>query len=606
MTHYTFRISQPEARRMEVEAVFEGRGAETLDLRMPVWTPGSYLVREHERHVDGLAAADEQGQPLAVEKVDKQTWRVGGAGASRVRVSYRLHCVELTVRTNHVDGTHAFINPGAACLFAVGRESEPCAVRVQLPAGWQTWVALPLVDGAWRAEDYDELVDSPFECGSEGSHEVHAFTARGVQHQIVVWGKGDFDARKVVPDIVRIIDAEAEIFGGKLPYQDPYLFVVLLNDKGRGGLEHRRSCALLVPRFTFAQKAAYEDFLELVAHEFFHLWNVKRLRPAAFTPYDWTRENHTRLLWAMEGLTSFYEVMALRRAGLVTAQRFLEIWAERITQLLRTPGRLRTSLSQASYDAWIKHYRPDETTSNTTVSYYLKGSIVGFLLDLELRRRSAGARSLDDLVRVLFERHGRPPGLPEEGVERAAAELIGDPSLRAWFDRAIRSTEELDLESALSGVGLAAMVAPAETPEDKGGAEGDPKDAREATSTRSFLGAAVRERNGALEVTSVVEGSPAQQAGLTAGDEIVAVDGFRGELRQRLSRAPVGQTARLTLFRLDELLETAAPLRAAPADTVTFLPRPGAGTAETALRESWLSARWPEREDSVAPGAPRR
>jgi len=173
-----------------------------------------------------------------------------------------------------------------------------------------------------------------------------------------------------------------------------------------------------VPRFSFVQKTPYEDFLLLVAHEFFHLWNVKRVRPSAFTPYDWTRENHTRLLWAMEGLTSTYEVVTLLRAGLVTPQRFLEIWAERTTQLLRTPGRLRTSLSQASFDAWIKHYRPDESTANTTVSYYLKGSIVGFLLDLELRRRSGGAKSLDDLVRTLFEKHGRPPGLPRTGWRR--------------------------------------------------------------------------------------------------------------------------------------------------------------------------------------------
>src|SRR2546428_405302 len=293
MNAYTFRIQQPEARRAEVELQVESRGAESLDVRLPVWTPGSYLVREHQRHVDGL-----------------------------------------------------------------------------------------------RAEGYDELADSPFECGTEASHAVHTFTARGVRHELVVWGRGDFDGLRVVADLIKIIDAEAGIFGG-LPYPDRYLFILHLNDKSRGGLEHRRSCALIVPRFSFVQKTPYEDFLLLVAHEFFHLWNVKRVRPSAFTPYDWTRENHTRLLWAMEGLTSTYEVVTLLRAGLVGPQRFLEIWAERITQLLRTPGRLRTSLSQASFDAWIKHYRPDESTANTTVSYYLKGSIVGFLLDLELRRRSS-------------------------------------------------------------------------------------------------------------------------------------------------------------------------------------------------------------------------
>jgi predicted metalloprotease with PDZ domain len=590
---YTLRIPQPEARRIEVELSVEARDARSLDVRMPVWTPGSYLVREHQRHVDGLRAHNGEGRELAVEKTDKHTWRIDCAGAGRVQVSYRVHCFELTVRTNHVDATHAFLNPSAACIFVVGREAEPCTVRLDLPQGWRSWVALPFEGDRFRAQDYDELADSPFELGTEGSHSSHTFTARGVPHELVVWGRGDFDARRVVPDLVKIIDAEAAIFGG-LPYKDRYLFILHLNDKGRGGLEHRRSCALLVPRFSFVQKPAYEDFLLLVAHEFFHLWNVKRLRPAAFTPYDWTRENHTRLLWAMEGLTSTYEVMALRRAGLVTPQRFLEIWAERVSQLLRTPGRLRMSLSQASFDAWIKHYRPDESTANTTVSYYLKGSIVGFLLDLELRRRSGGARSLDDLVRVLFEKHGLPPGLPEDGVEKAAIELLGGESgLHAWFERAIHSTEELQLDEALAGVGLQAIQHPARSADDKGGTEADPKGAPEVTSSRGWLGATLREKPTGLEIASVLEGSPAQASGLAGGDEIVATDGFRTDVKQRLGRAQAGQTVRLSLFRMDELMEVAVPLLPAPRDTVTFVPDPKATPEQLARRERWLGAKWP-------------
>jgi len=592
MNAYIFRIEQPEARRAEVELQVESRGAEALDVRLPVWTPGSYLVREHQRHVDGLRAEGD-GRELQVEKVDKQTWRVRTSGARAIRIGYRLHCFELTVRTNHVDGTHAFLNPSATAAFVVGRESETCSVRLQLARGWRAWVALPFEDGVYVAQDYDELADSPFECGPEASHAVHTFTARGVRHELVVWGRGDFDGHRVIPDLVKIIDAESGIFGG-LPYPDGYLFILHLNDKSRGGLEHRRCCALIVPRFSFVQKTPYEDFLLLVAHEFFHLWNVKRVRPSAFTPYDWTRENHTRLLWAMEGLTSTYEVVALLRAGIVTPQRFLEIWAERITQLLRTPGRLRTSLSQASFDAWIKHYRPDESTPNTTVSYYLKGSIVGFLLDLELRRRSGGAKSLDDLVRSLFEKHGRPPGLPEDGVEKVAIELVADPSMHEWFQRAIHSTQELQLEEALAGVGLKAVLAPAAVADDKGGAEEDPDDAPEPDArNRSWLGATLREKGGVLETVSVADGSPAQSAGLAAGDEIVAVDGFRADLKQRLARAQPGQTVRLALFRMDELVEAPVQLAAAPRDTVTFIPDPRATPEQLAARQKWLGARWP-------------
>ena len=601
---YLFRIPQPEARRIEIELSLEARGARSLDVRLPVWTPGSYLVREHQRHIDSLRAQDESGRELPVDKIDKHTWRVQCERARSVKVAYRLHCFELTVRTNHVDATHAFLNPSAAAIFAVGREEEPCTVRLALPPGWRAWMALPEEDGAFRAQDYDELADSPLEAGPEASHSTHGFTAQGVEHQLVVWGRGDFEARKVIPDIVKIIDGEAAIFGG-LPYKDRYLFILHLNEKGRGGLEHRRSCALLVPRFSFVQKSSYEDFLLLVAHEFFHLWNVKRLRPAAFTPYDWTRENHTRLLWAMEGFTSTYEVIALRRAGLVTAQRFLEIWAERISQLLRTPGRLRTSLAQASYDAWIKHYRPDESSANTTVSYYLKGSIVGLLLDLELRRRSGGTRSLDDLVRALLQKHGLPPGLPEDGVERAAIELLGaergSATLHEWFRRAVHSTEELQLDEALAAVGLKAVRRAANSADDKGGAEVDPSKLDVDSPPRGWLGAILRDRPSALEVGAVVEGSPAQAAGVAAGDEIAALDDFRSEMKQRLGRAQPGQTLRLSLFRMDELLEVPVQLGGAPRDTVTFVPDEKATPEQRALREQWLGAKWPAEEIAPRP-----
>jgi predicted metalloprotease with PDZ domain len=592
MTSYTIRIAQPQARRAEIAVECDARSAAELDLRIPVWTPGSYLVREHQRHVDGLAARDEAGRALAVEKVDKQTWRVRTAGARRVRVEYRLGAFELTVRTNHVDATHAFLNPGASCAFVVGREDEPCSVRTELPPGWRTWVALPERDGAFVAADYDELVDSPFEMGPLSSHSVHDFSSRGVPHRLVVWGKGDFDPQRVVPDVAKIADALSAIFGS-LPYDDRYVFLLYLNDKGRGGLEHRRSCALLVPRFAFVQKSAYEDFLLLVAHEFFHLWNVKRIRPQAFRPYDWTRENHTRLLWAMEGLTSFYEVVALRRAGLVTPERFVQIWAERTTQLLRTPGRLRTSLAAASYDAWIKHYRPDESTTNTTVSYYLKGSVVGFLLDLELRRRTGGKRSLDDVLRLLFERYGRDAGVPEDGVERAVTEVAGE-DLGRWLDQALRSTDELDVDGALRGVGLRCVLRPSAGPEDKGGTALDADRAIPDAPSRAFLGAQLRDKGGgSLEVVSAVEGSPAQQAGIAAADEIAALDGFRSDMTKRLSRAAPGQTVRVSLFRMDELIEVPVTLGHPPRDTAVFVPDAGATQQQRELRRAWLGDTWP-------------
>ncbi|MBS2025594.1 MAG: M61 family metallopeptidase [Deltaproteobacteria bacterium] len=597
-TAYTLRVREPEARRVEFDIACDTGGADFLEFRIPVWTPGSYLIREHQRHVDGFIARDENGAPLPSEKSDKHTWRVTCLGKRRVTVSYRLHCFELTVRTNHVDPSHAFINPAAACAFVVGRENQPCELRMETPLHWQTWVALPMHAGAYVARDFDELADSPIEAGPMASHQYFSFQALGVAHDVVVWGKGDLDERRLGEDMRKIVEAEAAWFGG-LPYREPYLFIIHLNDRGRGGLEHRRSCALLGTRFAFGSKSGYEDFLQLVAHELYHLWNVKRLRPAAFTPYDWTRENHTTLLWAMEGLTSFYELLALRRAGLCSPQRFLELWAERVTSLLRTPGRNRTPLAQASFDAWIKHYRPDETTANTSVSYYLKGSIVGLLLDLELRRRTQGQRSLDDVMRLLYQRHAEPPGLPEDGVEAAVLELLPESeraTMALWFARALRSTQPLELEQALAGVGLSAIISPADGSDDRGGAEEDPDDAPAVDAARAWLGAGLRERNGLLEVTSVVEGGPAQLSGVCVGDEIAALEGFRSDMKTRLSRAAVGQVVKLSVFRMDELIELPVRLQAAPRDTVTFVPDAKATPEQIALRTQWLGEAWPEDE----------
>ena len=258
-TSYRVRVREPEARRVELEISCETRAAVAIDLRIPVWTPGSYLIREHQRHVDGFRVRDEAGRELPVAKIDKHTWRVACGGATAITASYRLHCFELTVRTNHVDPSHAFLNPAASCAFVVGREHEPCELRVELPPAWRAWVALPAAGGAWLAKDFDELVDSPLEAGPPGAHQTFDFTAAGVRHDVVVWGRGDLDAKKLAHDLQKIVETEAAWFGG-LPYGEPYLFIIHLSDRGRGGLEHRRSCALVSTRVAFGSKTGYEDF----------------------------------------------------------------------------------------------------------------------------------------------------------------------------------------------------------------------------------------------------------------------------------------------------------------------------------------------------------
>jgi predicted metalloprotease with PDZ domain len=396
-----------------------------------------------------------------------------------------------------------------------------------------------------------------------------------------VWGRGNLDLPRFVADVQRIVEAHGAFWGG-LPYQR-YLFIVHLA-KGRGGLEHADSTVLLLPRLGFGDRDGYEEALGLVSHEFFHLWNVKRLRPAALTPYRYDGEQYTRLLWWFEGVTSYYEQLALVRAGLLTAGRWLEALGRRFTSLLRTPGAAKLSLEESSLVAWVKLYRPDENTANSAVSYYLKGELVALTLDLALR--AAGA-SLDDLLRQLFARHQRG-GLPEDGVERAVAELLGEPAARDFFDRLVRGVTPLDPD--LGQVGLRLQHRPARGPDDRGG-----RPARAEEGTPGWLGADLAS-GPRLAVASVREESPAWRAGLSVDDELVAEGGFRldrAALGERLKERGPGGTLRLTLFRRDELLEVEVTLAAPPADTAWLEPLADPSDAQRAAFRAWCGAPWP-------------
>jgi predicted metalloprotease with PDZ domain len=356
-------------------------------------------------------------------------------------------------------------------------------------------------------------------------------------------------------------------------------------DKRRGGLEHAASTTLSVARTAFFPREAYEETLALVAHEFFHLWNVKRLRPAAFTPFDYGREQYTRLLWWFEGVTSYYDGLALVRAGLREPRKYLRSLGQALTSLARLPGAARMSVEEASFLAWVKLYRPDENSGNSTVSYYLKGELVALALDLELRR--AGG-SLDALLRTLHARHALG-GLPEDGVERACAEVLGDGAARSFFDRFVRGVEPLEL--GLSQVGLRLRRRVASGFEDKGGTPRTGDDGPPP----GWLGA---ELNGGpkLVVQSVREGSPAWQAGLYAEDEIVAEGGFRvdrGALWDRLCQEGAGGKLQLTVFRRDALTEVEVTLGAPPDDTVWLEPDPDAPPEARAAFEAWCGGKWP-------------
>ncbi|PZR16613.1 MAG: peptidase M61 [Archangium gephyra] len=582
---YRVSMSRPHSHLFEVEATFPAQNEELI-VSLPVWTPGSYLVREYSRHVQEFNVVDDAGKPVPFKRVDKRSYVILPAGKS-VRCQYKVYANELTVRTSHLDGTHGYFNGATLFFYSEKLRNRPHHVTVDAPAGWKTTVALDHENGAFVASDYDELVDSPFEVGT---HTPITFTAAGVPHEVVMWGDPQLDEKKLVSDLTRIIETEAALFGG-LPMKR-YVFFIYGTDKGRGGLEHKASTALLYPRNGFASARGWEDFLTLCAHEYFHLWNVKRVKPKALVPFDYAQENYTELLWFFEGGTSYYDNLITRRAGLMSAQRYLTRFGESLTLLHTTPGRKVLPLVESSLVSWIKHYRPDENSPNTAISYYLKGEIVCALLDLHIRKATNDQKSLDDLLRVLWAKYGNESGVPENGIE-AAAEELGGQGLRDFFQHALRGTHELSYD-VFEHVGLEVKLRPRESASDKGGTP--PRGRGDRVS--GWLGIVPR---GAF-IASVLEGSPAMAAGLYSDDEVIALDGLKcdaSSLGNRVEDRKPGETVKITVFRREKLLELPVTVAAKPADGV-YLQRVERPTdAQRTAYQSWLGAAWNDVEAAL-------
>ena len=577
---YRVSMTEPHSHLFEVEAVLDAPGPAPV-LALPVWTPGSYLVREFARHLEGIEADDGAGTRLSVVRLDKHRFRVDAAGAARVRLRYRVYANDPTVRTSHLDGTHGYWNGANLFLYAEGRVEEAVELAVVPPAGWRVATALDGGPLRFTARDYHELCDSPVEVGT---HALATFEAGGKRHEVAIAGRGHLDVARLAADLKRIVEHLAGMMGG-LPYER-YLFLVHLSDRRRGGLEHERSTTLDVARTAFFPREAYEETLALAAHEFLHLWNVKRLRPAAFHPFDYSREQYTRLLWWFEGVTSYYDRLTLVRTGLSDARGYLKHLGEQWTTLARQPGAAKMSLEEASLSAWVKYYRPDENSPNSSVSYYLKGELVALCLDLALRR--AGG-SLDDLLRTLYARHAAA-GLPEDGVERAAAEVLGDDAARLFFDRFVRGT--VPVEAGLEEVGLRMERRVPQSLDDKGGTP--PR--RNGEDVRAgWLGAEIP-AGPKLTVRSVREGGPAWKAGLYADDEILAESGFRVDraaLWDRMRQVGPGGSLHLTVFRRDELVEVEVALGQPPSEVAWLEPVADPSPAQQAAFRAWTGAALP-------------
>jgi predicted metalloprotease with PDZ domain len=562
---------------------------------LPAWIPGSYLLRDFARHVVHVEAKSGR-DALAVDKTAASTWCVRGAGRTLI-FTLTVYALDQSVRGSYLDRRRGYFN--GPCLFVLpeGREAEPIELTIEPPPhslcdDWRVATSLEAgeVDergfGVYRAQDYDELLDHPAEISD---FESVAFEAAGVPHHLVVAGRFESDLDRVAVDVAQICTAQIEFFGKPAPF-DRYWFLGLAVADGYGGLEHRASTSLIFSRDELpkvgetGQPRDYQRLLALVSHEYFHAWHVKRTKPAAFLPYRLDRRNHTRLLWVFEGITSYYQELFLLRSGVLGTAAFLQRLGELLTRVYRMPGRFKQSLADASFDAWDVLYRPEPHHPNTTISYYTKGAMVALALDLKLRLDTAGRVSLDDVVRELWRRYGeRGVGVPEDGFERLAAELSG-VDLESFFASAVRGTDDPPLEQLLAEFGVALQMRASAGGDDRGGAP------RVGNGELLTLGVTVRERELGVELTAVLDGGPAERAGLHPGDVLVAVDRLRvtgRNLARRLARFETGERVTASVFRGDELLEVGIVLKAAPLDTCYLVMRDG-DPKTLERRRAWL------------------
>ena len=601
MVTYRIDIADAHAHLFRVTLTVAKPAAEQR-LSLPVWIPGSYLVREFARHLSGMSA--KQGtRELPLQQLDKATWLARCSGRGALTLSYLVYAFDTSVRAAFLDAQRGFFNGTGVCLRVEGSEALPHRVELRnLPAGWQVATAMRAVKvdaagrGTYEAADYDELVDHPFELGRFWRGH---FLACGVAHEFVVAGAlPDFDRERLLKDSQRICEAQVRFWHGKKrPPFDHYVFLLNLIEDGHGGLEHRASTALIGSRRDLPQlgKAemtdGYANLLGLISHEYFHTWNVKRLRPAEFTRYDYAQENYTELLWFFEGFTSYYDDLFLVRCGLIDSARYFKLVGRTVSGVLGLPGRKVQSVAQASFDTWVKYYRSDENTPNATISYYTKGSLVALALDLTLRREGRG--SLDAVMRALWAMStpGRPKGeyrsAQHEGTPvsaggpidelqiRAALLQVGGRSFDAELDAWVHGTDDLPLQAALAAFGVDWTI--------------------DTATLAQRLGLRVSESAlTGVKVSHVLRGGAAERAGLSVGDEVLALQGWRLRRLDDALRLLLPDTPATLLVARDQRvlsLSLTLPAAAAPAGagvTLKQAAKPAAPAA--ALQKAWLSA----------------
>lgn len=567
--NYELSFKEPQAHYAEVQMELSGLSKEFVDVKMPAWAPGSYLIREFAKNVEGFQA-NASGKALKAEKINKNTWRVYTAGAKDLKVNYSVYAFEISVRTSFVDDSHAFISPTGIFMYPDGSLASSSTVKV---VPFQTWskvsTGLEPVAGkkfTYTASDYDVLFDSPIEIGNQ---DIFEFTAAGVKHEVAMYGGGNYDAEKLKADMAKIVEQGTAIYG-----ENPnkhYTFIVHNFQRGGGGLEHLNSTVLGASRDAYATEAGYKGFLNLVAHEYYHLWNVKRLRPVALGPFDYENENYTTNLWISEGFTAYYENKLMLRSGLWTNQEFVSTLADAITAVVNTPGAKIQSASEASFDSWIKFYRPNENSANTTVSYYSKGELIGLLMDIEIAQATKGAKSLDDVMKAMYEKVKAEGKGYTDAEFKAMAEKISGISLTDFYNKYIYGTAPIEYQKYLGYAGI------------------NVKD-ENAGKQIPYLGVSNRIIEGRNFISSVSRNSAAWTDGLNVNDEVISIDGVPAErnINQMIvQNKKVGDIIQVKVLRDGLEKDFSIKLKASPNVKLSAELNPKATAAQKAVWKRW-------------------
>jgi predicted metalloprotease with PDZ domain len=556
---YSIVPKDPAAHLFEVVLTVDKPAPEGQTFVLPAWIPGSYMIREFARNIVQIRA-EADGRRIAIAKLDKHSWRTE-ACAGPLILRYEVYAWDLSVRAAHLDQNHGFFNGSSVFLRVTGQDMLPHVVDIRRPEGdafnaWRVATALPELKakrygfGTYAAADYDELIDHPVEMGTFA---LATFRAHGIPHDVVITGRvPNLDMDRLTGDLKKICESQIALFEPdtrRAPVKR-YVFMTMAVGKGYGGLEHRASTALICSREELPVKPApgkmsdgYRTYLGLCSHEYFHTWNVKRIKPAAFAPYDLQTEGYTSLLWLFEGFTSYYDDLMLVRSGVIDTDAYFKLVSKTVNGVQTGSGRTKQSVAESSFDAWIKYYRQDENAPNAVVSYYTKGSLVALALDLTIRIETRGKKSLDDVMRALWQRYGRDfyaekggQGVPEGDAEVVFEEVTG-LKLKRFFDRYVRGTEDLPLQKLLAPFGV--------------------KMADERNKTKPGLEIKTSREENDCKLANVYEGGAAHKAGLSAGDLLVALDGLRvspGNLDTLLARYRIGDTVAVHAFRRDELM----------------------------------------------------